>query len=105
VQILTGSALSAAFSDDTTAVIVYDTQTVPVTSAPAAGCVTVTEAKITCSRFTGPAPVRRCPQGRELTRVGCAVMRLRPAGPDDADFIAGLAGRLAAALAASPGHR
>jgi len=51
VQILTGSALIAAFGDDTTAVIVYDTETVPVASAPAAECVTVAAGKITYSRF------------------------------------------------------
>ena len=51
VQILTGAELIAAFGDDTTAVIVYDTATVPVASAPAAECVTVTDGKITYSRF------------------------------------------------------
>jgi ketosteroid isomerase-like protein len=51
VQILTGSKLIAAFGDDETAVVVYDTETVPVKSAPAAECVTVTDGKITYSRF------------------------------------------------------
>jgi hypothetical protein len=51
VQILTGSALIAAFGDERTAVIVYDTATVPVASAPAAECVTVTGGKITYNRF------------------------------------------------------
>jgi ketosteroid isomerase-like protein len=51
VQILTGSKMIAAFGDDTTAVVVYDTETVPVKSAPAAECVTVTDGKITYSRF------------------------------------------------------
>jgi ketosteroid isomerase-like protein len=51
VQILTGSALIAAFGDEQTAVIVYDTATVPVASAPAAECVTVTDGKITYNRF------------------------------------------------------
>jgi hypothetical protein len=46
-----GSELIAAFGDDTTAVIVYDTATVPVASAPAAECVTVTDGKITRSRL------------------------------------------------------
>jgi hypothetical protein len=50
-QILTGSELIAAFGDESTAVIVYDTTTVPVASAPAAECVTVTDAKISYSRF------------------------------------------------------
>ena len=51
VQILTGSALIAAFGDDKTAVVVYDTATVPVASAPAAECVTVADGKIAYSRF------------------------------------------------------
>jgi hypothetical protein len=51
VRILTGSTLIAAFGDDTTALIMYDTQTVPVTSAPGAECVTVSAGKITYSRF------------------------------------------------------
>jgi ketosteroid isomerase-like protein len=51
VQILTGSELIAAFGDDTTALIMYDTETVPVKSAPGAECVTVTDGKITYSRF------------------------------------------------------
>ena len=41
----------AAFGDERTALIMYDTQTVPVTSAPAAECVTVAGGKITYSRF------------------------------------------------------
>jgi hypothetical protein len=51
VQILTGATLIAAFGDGSTATIVYDTSTVPVPSAPAAECVTVTDGKITYSRF------------------------------------------------------
>jgi SnoaL-like domain len=51
VQILTGSELIAAFGDDKTAVVVYDTETVPVKSAPGAECVTVTDGRITYSRF------------------------------------------------------
>jgi hypothetical protein len=51
VQILTGSKLIAAFGDDTTALIMYDTETVPVKSAPGAECVTVKDGKITYSRF------------------------------------------------------
>ena len=50
-QILTGSELIAAFGDEHTAVLVYDTSTVPVPSAPAAECVTVTDGKISYSRF------------------------------------------------------
>lgn len=51
VQILTGSKLIAAFGDETTALVIYDTETVPVKSAPAAECLTVTGGKITRSRF------------------------------------------------------
>ena len=42
VQMLTGSRLIAAFGDRQTALVMYDTETVPVKSAPGAECVTVT---------------------------------------------------------------
>jgi hypothetical protein len=45
------SKLIAAFGDDQTALIMYDTATVPVPSAPGAECLTVTDGKITYSRF------------------------------------------------------
>jgi ketosteroid isomerase-like protein len=51
VQILTGAQMIAAFGDDQTALVMYDTQTVPVKSAPGAECVTVTDGKITHSRL------------------------------------------------------
>ena len=51
VQMLTGSRLIAALGDAETAVIMYDTETVPVKSAPGAECVTVTGGKISYSRF------------------------------------------------------
>jgi hypothetical protein len=51
VQILKGAKLIAAFGDERTAVVVYDTQTVPVPSAPGAECVTVVDGRITYSRF------------------------------------------------------
>ena len=51
VQILRGATLIAAFGDEHTALIMYDTETAPVPSAPAAECVTVTDGKITYSRF------------------------------------------------------
>jgi ketosteroid isomerase-like protein len=51
VQILTGSRLVAAFGDEVKAVVVYDTETVPVKSAPGAECVTVENGKITHSLF------------------------------------------------------
>jgi ketosteroid isomerase-like protein len=51
VQIVTGSKMIAAFGDDETALVMYDTGTVPVKSAPGAECVTVKDGKITYSRF------------------------------------------------------
>jgi ketosteroid isomerase-like protein len=51
VRILTGSTLIAAFGDDATALIMYDTETVPVTSAPGAECLSISDGKITYSRF------------------------------------------------------
>ena len=50
LQILTGSKMIAAFGDDETALVMYDTETVPVKSAPGAECVTVKDGKITYSR-------------------------------------------------------
>jgi ketosteroid isomerase-like protein len=51
IQILRRSELIAAFGDEHTALVMYDTETVPVKSAPGAECVTVNEGKITHSRF------------------------------------------------------
>jgi len=51
VQILIGAHMIAAFGDDETALVMYDTETVPVRSAPGAECVTVKGGKITHSRF------------------------------------------------------
>ena len=51
VQILTSAKMIAAFGDDETALVMYDTETVPVKSAPGAECVTVKDGKITHSRF------------------------------------------------------
>ena len=50
-QILTGSKLIAAFGDDEKAVVMYDTDTVPVQDAPGAECVTVRDGKITDMRI------------------------------------------------------
>lgn len=50
-QILTRSQLIAAFGDQTTAVLMYDTDTVPVQDAPGAECLTVTDGKITHMRI------------------------------------------------------
>ncbi len=51
VQILTAARMIAAFGDDETALVMYDTETVPVRSAPGAECVTVENGKIVYSRF------------------------------------------------------
>jgi ketosteroid isomerase-like protein len=51
VQITTGAEMIAAFGDGETALVMYDTQTVPVKSAPGAEYVTVKDGKITYSRF------------------------------------------------------
>jgi hypothetical protein len=40
----------AAFGDDETALVMYDTETVPLKSAPGAECVRVKDGKITYSR-------------------------------------------------------
>ena len=52
VQSLKRAELIAAFGDDTTAIVVYDTETIPVPSAPGAECVTVADGRIVYSRFT-----------------------------------------------------
>jgi len=46
-QIVTRSALIAAFGDDHTAMLMYDTDTLPVPNAPGAECLTVADATIT----------------------------------------------------------
>jgi ketosteroid isomerase-like protein len=51
VGILKRAELWAAFGDEETAVLVYDTETVPVASAPGAECLTVRDGKIVRSRF------------------------------------------------------
>jgi hypothetical protein len=51
IQMLKSATLIAAFGDDTTALVMYDTETVPVKSAPAAECVTVADGKITRNHF------------------------------------------------------
>jgi hypothetical protein len=50
-RIVTGSELIAAYGDPHHAVIMYDTQTVPVPSAPGAEYVTVKDDKIIYDRF------------------------------------------------------
>lgn len=51
VQILKDSTLIASFGDDTTALLMYDTATIPVASAPGAECLTVTDGLITHMRI------------------------------------------------------
>lgn len=50
-QILTRASLVAAFGDQEKAVVMYDTDTVLVTDAPGAECVTVKNGKITHMRI------------------------------------------------------
>lgn len=50
-QILIEAHMIAAFGDEETALVMYDTKTVPVASAPGAECVTVHNGKITYCRF------------------------------------------------------
>ena len=49
--ILTSSSLIAAFGDETTAVLMYDTDTRPVKDAPGAECHTVRDGKIVRMRI------------------------------------------------------
>ena len=51
VHILTRSNLIAAFGNDTTAVLMYDTDTIPVKDAPGAEYLTVQDGKITQMRI------------------------------------------------------
>jgi hypothetical protein len=51
VQILKGARLIAAFGDDERAMVMYDTETLPVERAPGAEFVTVKDGKITRSHF------------------------------------------------------
>ena len=51
VGILERAELIAAFGDDETAVLVYDTDTAPVKHAPGAECVIVKDGRIVRSRF------------------------------------------------------
>ncbi|WP_214318220.1 nuclear transport factor 2 family protein [Nonomuraea sediminis] len=49
--LLIRAELIAAFGDDTTALLMYDTETIPAKSAPAAECATVRDGKIVYNRF------------------------------------------------------
>jgi hypothetical protein len=50
-QIVTSSRLIAAFGEDKTALLMYETHTVPVMDAPGAECLTVRDGKITHVRI------------------------------------------------------
>lgn len=50
-KILVRSELVAAFGDDSTAVLMYDTDAVPVADAPGAECLTVVDGRITRMRI------------------------------------------------------
>lgn len=50
-QMLTRSELLAAFGDDTTAVLMYDADTIAVSGAPAAECLTVVDGRIAHMRI------------------------------------------------------
>jgi limonene-1,2-epoxide hydrolase len=50
-QMVTRSTLIAAFGDDHTAMLMYDTDTVPVPDAPGAECLTVVDGVITQIRI------------------------------------------------------
>ena len=50
-QMLLGDELLAAFGDDTSAVLVYDTRTPPVASAPGGECLTIQDGKIVYNRL------------------------------------------------------
>ena len=66
VEILRDSKLIAAFGDDETALVMYDTQTVPVESAPGAECVTVRDGKIVHSWFVlDRAPLESARRGTD----------------------------------------
>lgn len=69
VQILVRAELIAAFGDDERALIMYDTETAPVPSAPGAECVTVEDGKITRSRFVfDRAPFQEARGGKTVAR-------------------------------------
>jgi hypothetical protein len=51
VQILREATMIAAFGDDTTALVMYDTKTIPVADAPSAEFVIVDDGKITRMRI------------------------------------------------------
>ncbi|GLW35433.1 nuclear transport factor 2 family protein [Actinoplanes regularis] len=89
LQILRDARMIAAFGDDETALMMYDTSTTPVPSAPGAECVTVKAGKIIYSRFLfDRAPfqaARQQPEPAHQPAVPAA--RGRGAGGDSADGV------------------
>jgi ketosteroid isomerase-like protein len=72
-QSLTSSKLIAAFGDETTAVVMYDADTVPVKDAPGAECVTVRDGKISHMRIIFdrlPFDAARRAQSQQAARLG-----------------------------------
>jgi len=50
-RFLIRAEMIAAFGDDITAMLMYDAETIPAASAPAAECITVRDGKIVYNRF------------------------------------------------------
>jgi hypothetical protein len=50
-RFLIKAEMIAAFGDASTALLIYDTETIPAKSAPAAECITVSNGKIVYNRF------------------------------------------------------
>ncbi len=64
-QMVTRSELLAAFGDETTAVLMYDTDTIPVSGAPGAECLTVVDGRIAHLRIIfDSAPFEAARQAR-----------------------------------------
>ncbi len=85
MQILTNATIIAAFGNDHTAMLMYDTKTVPVRPVPGAECVTVENGKTTRSWFVVTGPRSRSRNtGPHATR---------PSSHPLQDYVAPLAGR------------
>jgi len=68
VEILERAEMIAAFGDDEKALVMYDTETALVKSAPGAECVTVKGGRITYSRFVfDRVPFEEARRGSENT--------------------------------------
>lgn len=69
-RIVTRSNLIAAFGDETTAVLMYDTATVPVPDAPGAECLTVRDGKIGRMRIVFDRTPFDAARQRQVERAG-----------------------------------